>query len=71
MVVNPQVEFKNQVYISNYCEINSNSTFKEIFKLLTHICLEFTFPFNKVYKESCWPSFIKFQVPKNFQSNIP
>jgi hypothetical protein len=38
---------------------------------LIHICWEHIFPFNKVYKGSYWPSFIKFQVPKNFHSNIP
>jgi hypothetical protein len=28
MILNPQVEFKNQVYILNYSKINPNSIFK-------------------------------------------
>jgi hypothetical protein len=28
MVLNPKMGFKNQVYISNYCEINPNFTLK-------------------------------------------
>jgi hypothetical protein len=69
VVLNPKAKFKNQVEISNYCEINPNSTLKGVSKFWPIFVWNLFFLENRYKEGLVCPISSKSEVARFSQGN--